>query len=256
MEIPISGIDKGGIELKLQIRETIEQTDEVLITDSVTDVVNLLINKPKVYRISYVPKYDIYGLCDGYNYTHYVICKNLKKLGYNNFESKDTIDFMFIPFPDIEKEGWEVGGFERERTYTIPIETGYLLTRSKNYLKYYVPDLYNKLSRLNLFIKDPLQYPDRLYPEFKERNAELYCKLYMNLFFGYAGKHTDYLIMDDYNTQLDMLEKLSEVVTQEEAHNPVPNKDVFEIARKAFYYRDKDEKLYQKYLDEFDRLTD
>ena len=42
------------------IKERLEQTKYGFVTDYVGDIINFLINKPKIYRISYYPQKDIY----------------------------------------------------------------------------------------------------------------------------------------------------------------------------------------------------
>lgn len=52
----------------------------VYFTDYVGDIVNLMLNKPKVYRIVYDSQFDVYAMCDARKYIH----DNLSELLFNS----------------------------------------------------------------------------------------------------------------------------------------------------------------------------
>jgi hypothetical protein len=144
------------------IREKIEKHENgIIVTDYVGDIVNLLINKPKPYRIVYLPEWDVYGIGDAYKFIHGNIQDVLKEFGYTiskrkiNLRNKQNPDWVmtdvefdlsedasFEPY-NTEDASWEVGGFVGERKNRTYITTGIIKTTDN--LNAIMPDLYNKL---------------------------------------------------------------------------------------------------------------
>ena len=145
--------------MKLRIKEGIKQIDSgIYITDYVGDVVNLLINKPKPYRLVWNKIDDVYGIGDAYKYIHGNIEDAMLKQGYGNEDlykstniDKTHSEFTFVPYGNVDNS-WEVGGFVGERNSTTYIPSGIILTNED--LQQDVPDLYNKLKRNKLLNMD------------------------------------------------------------------------------------------------------
>ena len=141
--------------MKLRIRESIEKVDDILVFDYVGDLINVLLNKPKPYRICYDPKNDIYGLGDAYKYIHAFIEKGMKKLGYEpeiekgtknqwggySSDSENYKEITFVPY-NVPDDKWQVGGFEGERDTALYIPTGFILFNKVVSKESYIPDLY------------------------------------------------------------------------------------------------------------------
>ena len=158
---------------KLHIKESLKELDNNLfITEYVGDMVNLLINKPKPYRIIYNDLDNVYIIADAISYIHPNMLRvainqgwlpNTKeKLEHSNM---DIIDYsmkfgkniMFLPTSEIDnafndqKERYDT--FEYFNEY--PILTGSIFTKTKNgdyYLEREIPDLYKFLKRHRYFI--------------------------------------------------------------------------------------------------------
>ena len=166
---------------KLYIKEAIHKLSEpdMFITDYVGDVVNLLINKPKPYRICYWSYNDTYAIGDAYKYIH----GNLEQTAVNDlyidskFEDKDIL-CTFIPYNTINTD-WEVSGFVGEREVRTYIKSGIILT-SRN-LQDMLPDLYDKLKTkglLTTLTEDSIitilkSYKEELDSLQKEENAQI-----------------------------------------------------------------------------------
>ena len=152
------------------VQEKLEKHDSgIIITDYVGDVVNLLINKPKPYRIVYDTVFDVYGIGDAYNFIHGDIQDVLKEYGYEektthtvtlrnkkvnnyvvkNHEVSSHVLLSFEPY-NTHDMSWEVGGFVGERPSSCYITTGVILTTSPLNIK--VPDLYNNLKKRNFLL--------------------------------------------------------------------------------------------------------
>ena len=150
----------------IKILESFKKLDDIIITDYAGDVLNLFLNKPKAYRVVYIPQDDLYVLGNAMNTVHMEIIKkafhagwlpNLKsylkqhKMTVSAFERNEAINFIFLPESAItDKFGKftddyitvEYDGAE------YPLETGSVFTKNihgKNFLKDNVPELYNKL---------------------------------------------------------------------------------------------------------------
>lgn len=145
--------------MKLKIVERIEQHNGILITDYAGDVANLLMNKPKPYRIVWNSENDVYGVGDAYKFVHGDITAAMIDLGYNirdvefGFENGKHIvkdegnheDVTFVP-TGTTNTSWEIGWFEGERSNPTYIQTGAILTGSIP-LEDMMPDLYKILER-------------------------------------------------------------------------------------------------------------
>ena len=151
--------------MKLCIKESIEKVDDILVMDYAGDLVNILLNKPKPYRICYDRLNDVYGIGDAYKYIHGYIEDAMKSLGYEpgvikdvtnelGWELPDRSDYVectFIPYR-CEDDSWQVGGFVGERDNPVYLSTGALLIGKKQDLKNLLPDFYNVLNRRNVLI--------------------------------------------------------------------------------------------------------
>lgn len=153
--------------MKLQIRESFEKLDiNLFITDYVGDVVNLLVNKPKPYRIVYNKFDDIYIIAPADELIHEEMTQralyagylpNTKEFIYNHnidideFDSYKSDNLIFLTDSDLTNFGSYTDIYNTtEFGYEYPIITGSLFIKSKytkNYFKQELPDLYNKLSK-------------------------------------------------------------------------------------------------------------
>lgn len=69
--------------MKLHIQEKLENiSGEVFATDYAGDIANLLLNKPKAYRVLYDSKYGAYAIADAMNITHAQLARTLFDSGY------------------------------------------------------------------------------------------------------------------------------------------------------------------------------
>lgn len=148
--------------MKLFIKESIEKVDDILVMDYAGDLVNILLNKPKAYRICYDVLNDVYGIGNAYKYIHGYIEDAMKSLGYEprvikgatnslGWKLPDTTDYVectFIPY-DCEDDGWQVGGFVGEREKPFYISTGFILMSGTKTLQKSLPDVYKVLERRN-----------------------------------------------------------------------------------------------------------
>ena len=152
-------------------------SDDVYITDSVRDIVNLLLYKPKPYRIIYDSRYGVWGIGDANIITHYDLKYDIGASNYlvqfpefNTFidnERKRIRDRYFNPrlFDAIQgmlSSGTIyandlVGGImfyphdyvETDESmfypYRTEITSGYILTSEQDELETDYAPLYNKL---------------------------------------------------------------------------------------------------------------
>ena len=75
-------IDKNEINEKL-LSESLHRLDSnCFITDSPYDIKNLIMNKPKLYRILYDANIDMYMIGDGYDIVHWDMIQEAKRQGY------------------------------------------------------------------------------------------------------------------------------------------------------------------------------
>lgn len=173
--------------IKLKINESVilderleEISPETYATDSVGDIVNWLLNKPKPYRILYDREYDVWVIADAMSNTHkdmsidlfdsdylYGVAKDLDgdislaredgkfNSGYTDAEVYSDYWFhhyqlkglFFIP-KNMQYRDYEESGFY---SYEVPITTGSIFVqRSSEFSEHGIfKDLYNKLDRLN-----------------------------------------------------------------------------------------------------------
>lgn len=206
--------------IKLYIKEGLQKTEHknLFITDYAGDIVNLLINKPMVYRIVYDPNYDIYAIGDGYQYLHGWLVRVLKDNGYSDIDVNSTYDAMFVPYTDIDNvEEFDAGfGIGMEYPFQTPIKTGYFLTYRKHDLKNRFTDIFNILNRKHLIISDH-KYPksnERLYPEFGLSNNDLYNNLLINCDNYIAGR-VSFIMVDSIEEQIEMLRNLIPVIDRD-----------------------------------------
>jgi hypothetical protein len=152
----------------MNITAAIHQLDNggVLLTDYVGDVVNLLINKPKPYRLCYLEMDDVWLIADAMTYLHEEMIDIALQEGwipnssefmqkYNEdvsyFDANRTVNLIFLTDEALSKFGSYTDPFATaEFGYEYPIITGSIFTKSNlvsNYFQRSVPDLYNKLQK-------------------------------------------------------------------------------------------------------------
>lgn len=78
--------------MKFKLVETLHPLlgNDSFITDNEYDVKNLLLNKPKAYRILWDKNIDTYMLCDANDFIHYDMIKKAFKDGYYAEAENDT----------------------------------------------------------------------------------------------------------------------------------------------------------------------
>lgn len=173
---------------RLSIRESVildERLEEIstatYATDSVGDIVNWLLNKPKPYRILYDKKYDVWVIADAMSNTHkdmsidlfdsdylYGVARDLDNdikqartdgkfnSGYTDaevysdywFDNFQLKGLFFIP-KNMQYRDYEESGFY---SHEVPITTGSIFVqRPSEFSEHGIfKDLYNKLDRLNV----------------------------------------------------------------------------------------------------------
>lgn len=156
------------VYIKSRVCASIKKIDDggVLLTDYAGDIVNIIVNKPKGYRIVYIPYDDIYLIADAKEYIHEYMTQAaldegwLPKLDefmrkyHEDIEDVDafrTVNLVYLT----DSELLNFGGYSdpyntTEFGYEFPITTGSVFTKSKyskNYLKQAAPDLYDKLRK-------------------------------------------------------------------------------------------------------------
>ena len=171
--------------LKLRIEEGVllderleEIADSTYATDSVTDIANWILNKPKPYRILYDKKFDVWAIADAMKNTHkdmsidlfdsdYLYGVSSKVDDYINFARNDGTfnsgytdaevysdygfdnyylkGLFFVP-KDMNYRDYEESGFY---SYEIPITSGTIFVTSRDEFTSngIFRDLYNKLDR-------------------------------------------------------------------------------------------------------------
>jgi hypothetical protein len=140
--------------IRLHINESLEQLEpDMFVTDYVGDIVNLLVNKPKQYRILWDFSTDVYAIGDANTYIHRDLLYAIKDAGYAQTYNNNK-SCIFIPYAQMESD-WEVED-RTERTY---ITTGIIITNG-DFSKLF-PDFYNKLKGTqNLITKDSKKLKD------------------------------------------------------------------------------------------------
>ena len=173
------------ISEKVSLDERLEEiASGTYATDSVSDIVNWILNKPKPYRILYDAKYDVWCIADAMSQTHkdmsidlfdsdylYGVAKDLdgdiatmRKLGDFNsgytdaevysdfgFDKYNLKGLFFIP-NDMNYRDYEESGFY---SHEVPITTGTIFVSnpyefSENGI---FKDLYKKLDRMDALTK-------------------------------------------------------------------------------------------------------
>ena len=153
------------------ICESIKKLDggNILLSDYVGDIVNLLTNKPKPYRIVYNEYDDVYLIADAQSYIHEDMTEIALDEGYlpnskefmqkyhediDDFDAYRTVNLIFLRDKDLSDFGSYTDKYATaEFGYEYPITTGSLFTKasySKSYLQQAVPDLYKKLSKYSI----------------------------------------------------------------------------------------------------------
>lgn len=212
------------------IQERLEKHDSgIIITDYVGDIVNLLINKPKPYRIVYDTVYDIYGIGDAYNFIHGDIQDVLKEYGYEektthtvtlrskkvnnyvvkNHEVKSQVLLSFEPYSTHDMS-WEIGGFVGERASSCYITTGVILTTSPLDIK--VPDLYNNLKKRNFLLDESYESKiihtlEQTALEYQKQELSIIDKIVSDSDFEY----TDYIGCYNYLLKYNKRPNLSNI---------------------------------------------
>lgn len=199
------------------IKERLEHTQHGFVTDYAGDIVNFMVNKPKIYRITYYPGLDIYAICNGYENIHIENDYSLIDLGYiDKILSEDFINFLFVPTELInDKEKWEVYGVgENERAYLTPITTGYIITYDEETLTKDMSELYEILKRRHLLV-DLKPREDILFPELNLDNWDAYNYLAVNA-SAYLKSNSGRLIMGTPEKQMKALRQLKQYITTHE----------------------------------------
>jgi hypothetical protein len=173
---------KLAIKESVSLNERLEEiSPETYATDSVGDIVNWLLNKPKPYRILYDKKYDVWVIADAMSNTHkdmsidlfdsdylYGVARDLDNdikqartdgkfnSGYTDaevysdywFDNFQLKGLFFIP-KNMQYRDYEESGFY---SHEVPITTGSLFVQRPSELSEHgiFKDLYNKLDRLNV----------------------------------------------------------------------------------------------------------
>lgn len=155
--------------MKLQIAESLKKLNggDILLTDYSGDIVNLLVNKPKSYRIIYNKHDDVYLICDAMEYIHEEMTEiaidegwlpNTKEfmrqrnMDVDEYDSQQSENIIFIDSADIEDAFSNPYGAyaTSEYSYEFPIESGSIFTKGNfgsGYFENAFPDLYSKLHR-------------------------------------------------------------------------------------------------------------
>lgn len=177
---------------KLMIYETLEEiASGTYCTDSVSDIVNWLLNKPKAYRILYDKFLDVWCIANALENTHkdmsidmfdsdylygntehvdidsYVLEMRKEKRfndGYTDAEVYSDYSFrklrlmgcFFIP------DGQKYRDYEESGFYSIKtkITTGTIFTQARGDLENFFTPLYNKLRIAKAFVQEDLTKDD------------------------------------------------------------------------------------------------
>jgi hypothetical protein len=153
--------------MKLRINESLQKLDggNVLLTDYAGDIANLLVNKPKSYRILYNKHDDVYLIADAMDYIHEEMTEvalndgwlpktqavmKERKMDVDEYDKFYSENIIFIPVEDMETAfGAKFYGMAMgEYGYEFPIETGSVFTKSdfgQRYFQQYFGDLYRRL---------------------------------------------------------------------------------------------------------------
>lgn len=154
--------------LKLYIKESMKKLDDgnILLFDYVGNVVDLLRNKSRAYRIVYNKFDDIYLIARAEDYVHSDMTECALDEGYlpkteefmnrchidiDELDSSYTDNLVYLTDNDLSKFGSYTDPYATtEFGYEYPIDTGSIFTKSsfgKNYFKNHCKDLYSKLEK-------------------------------------------------------------------------------------------------------------
>lgn len=183
-------------------------SDSVFITESAQDIANLLVNKPKPYRIVYDSSYDIWGIGDANLVTHDDLKFAIGDSGYlvqfpefNTFidnerkrirdryltgagRMRDDVVRQMLSAGEIYANS-AIGGImfyptdydEPEETmyypYRIPIVSGTILTSNANELEKDYAPLYRKLSLMGAFVESEMDKMNRIWDFVKNEDGPL-----------------------------------------------------------------------------------
>jgi hypothetical protein len=156
------------------INEKFEQWKTgVYFTDYVGDIVNLMLNKPKIYRIVYDSQFDIYAMCDAKKYVHDNLAEKMFDSGFAQqfMNDNDLIDIKNCPENGTNAQKYRINGSWIKHTlhyavfipynknngentldswycYYLPITSGNIYVHYENYLSEngVLKDMYNKLA--------------------------------------------------------------------------------------------------------------
>lgn len=150
------------------IAASLKQLDDggILLTDYVGDVVNLLINKPKPYRLCYLEYDDVWLIADAMTYLHEEMIEKSVDEGWlpktvefmrmynediSDIDANRSVNLIFLTDESMKQFGSYTDPYATaEFGYEYPITTGSLFTKSNlssNYLKRSAPELYNKIKK-------------------------------------------------------------------------------------------------------------
>lgn len=189
--------------------EQFEQLDcgvhSVFCTESVSDISNWLLNKPKPYRIVYDSRFGVWAIGEANLVTHYYIKYAVGNSGYlNKFpefnkiieDERNRIRTRYFrvirsdAYKDMLSSGEiyansAIGGIlfyptdydEPEETmyypYRIPIVSGTILTASEHELETDYSPLYKKLQTLGVFLESDADRLNRIWDSVKNEDCPL-----------------------------------------------------------------------------------
>lgn len=157
--------------LRRDITASLQQLDGggVLLTDYVGDVVNLLVNKPKPYRLCYLEFDDVWLIADAMTYLHEEMIEVAANEGWlpktvdfmkkyhetvSDIDANRSVNLIFLTDEALEQFGSYTDPYATtEFGYEFPITTGSVFTKSNlssNFLARSVPDFYNKLKKYSI----------------------------------------------------------------------------------------------------------
>lgn len=150
------------------IKESLKKLDnDILFTDYFGDIANLILNKPKPYRIIYNQFDDVYIIADAQSVIHEEMTETALNQGYlpktqellnkthmdiDEFDANNSDNIIFLTDESITDE---FGSYSdkyatAEYGYEYPITTGSIFIKAKygkSYFKRAFPDLYSKLKK-------------------------------------------------------------------------------------------------------------
>jgi hypothetical protein len=127
------------IKESLSMREKFEQFETgVYFTDFVGDIVNLMLNKPKIYRIVYDSQFDTYAMCDAKIYIHDNLAELLFDSGFvqqfmNNYDIEEIKNCPKVPV-GTDAQRYRVNGSWIKHTLNYAIFVPYDKNNGENKL--------------------------------------------------------------------------------------------------------------------------